>query len=123
MIISLLELKFPCASFYNSASQFENVELQIDVNHELQAYAEDKNKLTTKTVINVYPKNPASVDGEFKVRVEAQALFQIPDVDVNSDKIRSETFHFIYPYVRSAVTSLLATVEFPIFHLPYMDIK
>lgn len=123
MIISLLELKFPCVSFYNSASQFENVELQIDVNHELQAYADDKNKLTAKTVINIYPKNPASVNGEFKVRVEAQALFQTSDADVNSSEIRSETFRFVYPYVRSAVTNLLATVEFPIFHLPYMDVK
>lgn len=119
--LNLLQLKFQNASFYNSAETFKNIEMQIDVNHELQPNTEDKSKFRTKTMVSIYPKNPTSIDGEFKVRMEMIAVFEIADKSFANNEIHNETFRFAFPYLRSAVASLLSSVEFPVLHIPFME--
>lgn len=120
MKLSLVNLKFPCLNFYNSTNEFENVEIQIDINHEAQ-YRKENGQCITHTKISVYPKNPNSIDGQFSVRVEASATFSIEESDVLESELHNKTFQVVFPYMRSSVANLLTIAEFPPFHIPFID--
>jgi preprotein translocase subunit SecB len=123
-MLKLLSLKFVDLRFYNTSKSFDNVEIQVDVNHELFQADDDKPKETgsfqTATKFHIYPKDPNSIEGEFSITVELNARFSLEEKidDESREKYYKETMQRVYPYVRTSVAGLTTMAQFPPLYLP-----
>ena len=121
MIANLQTIRFTNLNFFASVTRLENVELKIDVNHNVQNISDDPLQKKVVTKILIYPENEAALDGGFGVKVEAEA-FIVLDTLGTDKQIHAETAKVVFPYLRAAIANMMTIAEFPPFHIPFFEL-
>lgn len=123
MAINLKELLFTNLSIHNTAGAFENVDMQISIEHSLDVDQENKS-CVTKTSVSIVPENSAELDGEFAIRVNANAKFSIEnDTPSPNEDLHVQTVQQVYPYVCAAVANITALAGIPPIRMPFLNVS
>lgn len=123
MIANLEELHFTNLSIHNTAGAFENVNMQISVEHSVNVDSESKFCIT-RTSISIIPENSAKLDGEFAIRVNAHAKFSLENYTLSENgNLHVQTVQQVYPYIRAAVANITVLAGIPPIHIPFLKIS
>lgn len=123
MVINLEELLFTNLSIHNTAGAFENVDMQISIEHSLNVDSENKS-CVTKTSVSIIPENSAKLDGEFAIRVNANAKFSLKDYTPSpNENLHVQTVQQVYPYICAAVANITALAGISPIHMPFLKVS
>lgn len=109
-------------SFWNTAEEINDVEMEININHSVDNIPEDPLLRKTISDVHIFPRDSAALDGELNIEVSLTVIFSDEHFsDLDESYIHNQTIRMIFPYLRVAVSNLLSLAEFPVLYLPHFD--
>lgn len=116
--LSLLKVNLVQGTCVNLLTPGDNYELNIELNHTINATAPGLMDSVTKLTVSPQKKDLAS---PFNISFELRASFKAP-VSLSSDDAFDESIQIVFPYLQTNLKQFCNLLDFPPLSLPFDSI-